>query len=110
MASSRLRQTPEGISSQPSRLDLRFGVARKSLVVGYLLWGFLGPFGGHRAYLRDYGMAIIYFFTGGLFSIGWFIDAFTLPGKVDRWNEQARLLAGVAPARVVSKRGYRRVT
>jgi TM2 domain-containing membrane protein YozV len=73
----------------------------KSLPASYLLWAFLGPWGAHRFYLRDYGWGVIYLLTGGLFLVGWFIDAFTLPGQVDRAN---RALAGdgLAPARLVS--------
>ena len=81
-------------------------MSRRSLVLAYFLWALLGPLGGHRFYLRDFGWGVIYFFTGGLFSIGWFVDAFTLPGKVDSYNR--RLDAGrIAPARLVSS-AYRR--
>jgi TM2 domain-containing membrane protein YozV len=82
-------------------------VSRRSLVIAYILWAFLGPLGGHRFYLRDFGWGIIFFFTGGLFSIGWFVDAFTLPAKIDRHNREVE--AGlIAPARLVGS-GYRRL-
>jgi len=78
-------------------------VSRKSLLVAYLLWFPLGPLGLHRAYLGSYGWALIYFFTGGLFSIGWFVDAFTLPAQVDRANRRTLDLAPIAPARLLKR-------
>lgn len=61
---------------------------RKSLPVAYVLWCVLGTLGIHRLYLRDYGWALIYACTGGLFLIGWFADAFLMPGKVEEANRQ----------------------
>ena len=58
----------------------------KSVGVAYLLWFFLGFVGGHRFYLGNIGTGILYFFTGGLFSIGWLIDVFLIPGKVVQAN------------------------
>jgi len=86
-------------------------VSRKSLLVAYLLWFPLGAFGLHRVYLGTHGWAIIYFFTGGLFSIGWFVDAFTLPAQVDRANRRNSELARIAPAQLVGTgKGYRRLS
>ncbi len=48
-------------------------------VIGYILWIF-GFLGAHRFY---YGRPIsgsIYFFTFGLFFIGWIVDLFLIPG------------------------------
>jgi len=50
-----------------------------SKVIGYILWIF-GFIGAHRFY---YGRSIsgtIYFFTLGLFLIGWIVDLFLIPG------------------------------
>lgn len=58
----------------------------KSKLVAYLLWFFLGVFGVHRFYLGKIGSGILYFFTLGVFGIGWFIDLFTLGGQVDTKN------------------------
>ncbi len=77
--------------------------------MAYLLWFFLGPLGGHRFYLRDFGWGLIFFFTGGLFSVGWFVDGFMLPARVDRENRKLVAQARVAPARLVAGRGFRRV-
>jgi len=49
-----------------------------SLAVGYLLWIF-GIFGAHRFYFGRPVSGTLYFFTLGLFLIGWIIDLFLMP-------------------------------
>ena len=39
-----------------------------------LLTVLLGWLGIHRFYRRQYGIGLLYMFTGGIFFIGWFID------------------------------------
>ncbi|MBI5403318.1 MAG: NINE protein [Ignavibacteriae bacterium] len=58
----------------------------KSKGIAYLLWFFLGTFGVHKFYLGKIGVGILYFFTGGLFLIGWIYDLFTLGSQVDIYN------------------------
>ncbi len=50
-----------------------------SLLVGYVLWIF-GFLGAHRFYYGKQISGTIYFFTLGLFFIGWIIDLFLIPG------------------------------
>lgn len=50
-----------------------------SLVVGYLVWVF-GFIGAHRFYYGKPVSGTIYFFTLGLFFIGWIVDLFLIPG------------------------------
>jgi TM2 domain-containing membrane protein YozV len=50
-----------------------------SQLVGYLLW-ILGFLGAHRFYYGKQISGTIYFFTLGLFFIGWIIDLFLIPG------------------------------
>ena len=50
-----------------------------SLLVGYLLW-ILGFLGAHRFYYGKQLSGTLYFFTLGLFFIGWIIDLFLIPG------------------------------
>ncbi len=50
-----------------------------SLMLGYLLWIF-GFLGAHRFYYGKQISGTIYFFTLGLFFIGWIVDLFLIPG------------------------------
>lgn len=49
-----------------------------SIPLGYLLWIF-GFTGSHRFYYGKPITGIIYFFTFGLFFIGWIVDFFLIP-------------------------------
>lgn len=62
-----------------------------SLLIGYLLWIF-GFFGAHRFYYGKRVSGTIWFFTLGLFLIGWLIDLFLIPG-MERQAER-RYVAG----------------
>ena len=60
-------------------------------VIGYLLWLF-GFTGAHRFYYGRPISGTIYFFTLGLFFIGWLIDLFLIP-SMDR-KADLRFTAG----------------
>ena len=60
--------------------------AQKGITEAYLMWFFLGIFGGHRFYLGHVGIGILYLCTCGGFFIGWFIDAFLMPELVMQAN------------------------
>jgi len=53
-----------------------------SLLIGYILWIF-GFMGSHRFYYGKQKTGTLWFFTGGLFGIGWIVDLFLLP-KMDQ--------------------------
>jgi len=55
------------------------GVDTHSKAVGYVLWIF-GFMGAHRFYYGRPISGTLYFFTLGLFFIGWIIDLFLIPG------------------------------
>jgi TM2 domain-containing membrane protein YozV len=57
-----------------------------SLVIGYILWIF-GFIGVHRFYYGKPISGTIYFFTLGLFFIGWIIDLLLIPG-MDRQADE----------------------
>lgn len=61
-----------------------------SLLVAYTfnLFPLTGVLGGHHFYLGRYFFGFAYFFTFGLFGIGWFLDIFRLPIIVRRANEK----------------------
>ncbi len=50
-----------------------------SVLMGYLLWIF-GFMGAHRFYYGRTVSGTIWFFTLGLFLIGWIVDLFLIPG------------------------------
>ncbi len=49
-----------------------------SILLGYLLWIF-GFIGAHRFYYGKQVTGVIWFFTFGLFFIGWIVDLFLIP-------------------------------
>jgi len=53
-----------------------------STLMGYLLWIF-GFMGSHRFYYGRQVTGAIWFFTFGLFFIGWIVDLFLIPGMSD---------------------------
>ena len=54
-----------------------------SKVIGYILWLF-GFTGSHRFYYGYPLLGTIYFFTFGLFFIGWLVDFFLIPSMDDQ--------------------------
>jgi len=49
-----------------------------SMVIGYIVWVF-GFLGAHRFYYGKPISGTIYFFTFGIFFIGWLVDLFLIP-------------------------------
>lgn len=62
-----------------------------SILIGYLCWLF-GFMGAHRFYYGNKVTGTIWFFTFGLFGIGWLIDVFLIP-SLDRAADR-RYVAG----------------
>lgn len=62
-----------------------------SKTIGYLLWIF-GFSGAHRFYYGRPVTGVIWFFTAGLFLIGWIVDLFLIP-SMDRAADR-RFAAG----------------
>lgn len=83
---------------------MRYDANKKSTLVAYLLWFFLGWFGGHRFYLGNTGTAIALLLITifsivlsvigiGLLGLGvvaiWvLVDAFLIPGMVRTKNNE----------------------
>ncbi|EIZ81079.1 TM2 protein [Novosphingobium sp. Rr 2-17] len=81
------------------RAQLRYDAQRKSPVIAYILWFFVGFLGAHRFYLGTTGAAVAQLLLGLLgwlpFFVGWgilgvwlFIDLFLIPGIAERKNYQ----------------------
>lgn len=51
---------------------------QKSWLVAFGLCFFFGVIGVHNFYCGEIGMGLLYFFTGGLFGIGWIVDIFRI--------------------------------
>jgi len=62
-----------------------------SVLLGYLLWIF-GFIGAHRFYYGKQVTGVIWFFTLGLFFIGWIIDLFLIPAMAR--EAERRYVAG----------------
>jgi hypothetical protein len=54
--------------------------------MAYLLWLFVGLFGGHRIYTQNYLIAVLQFFTVGGCGVWWIFDLFFISGRVDLLN------------------------
>lgn len=59
------------------------------VIVGYLFW-ILGFIGAHRFYFGKPLTGALWFFTGGLFLIGWIIDLFLIPSMAEEANHRYR--------------------
>ena len=55
---------------------------KRSILIAYLLWFFLGVLGIHRFYCGKYISGTIWFLTGGLLGVGWLIDIILIPSMV----------------------------
>lgn len=66
----------------------------KSKSTMFLLWLFTGLLGGHRFYVGKNLSGIIYFFSAGLFFIGWGLDFFRLGSMVDNYNMRYGMMHG----------------
>lgn len=55
-----------------------YGISTKSKWVAFVLCLFLGLLGIHRFYVGKIGTGLLWFFTGGLFFIGWFVDLLSI--------------------------------
>jgi TM2 domain-containing membrane protein YozV len=62
----------------------------KNKWVAFVLCLFLGMIGVHCFYTGKIGMGVLYFFTLGLFGIGWIIDIIRIlvGGYYDKWGRQ----------------------
>ncbi|MGB7327872.1 MAG: TM2 domain-containing protein [Rubripirellula sp.] len=59
------------------------------VIVGYLFW-ILGFVGAHRFYFGKPLTGFLWFFTGGLFLVGWIVDLFLIPSMAEEANHRFR--------------------
>jgi TM2 domain-containing membrane protein YozV len=78
--------------SNDTRALMLYEANKKAAVVAYLLWFFLGLFGGHNFYLKRTGVAVTQLIlsltlVGMLITMFWvLVDAFLIPGWVRTQN------------------------
>ncbi len=66
--------------------DLRYRSGRINYNIAWILLTFLGLLGVHRMYMGKWITGIIYLLTGGLFSLGYFYDYWTLNNQITEIN------------------------
>ena len=78
------------VQAGPGTPGYRGEMSVKSKWVAFFLCFFFGVWGFHKFYVGKTGAGILYFFTFGLFGIGWVLDLiFILFGTfTDRWGRK----------------------
>jgi TM2 domain-containing membrane protein YozV len=78
--------------SNDARVLMLYEANKKTALVAYLLWFFLGLFGAHNFYLGRTGVAVTQLIlslilVGMIITIFWvLVDAFLIPGWIRRQN------------------------
>jgi TM2 domain-containing membrane protein YozV len=67
-----------------------YSTHRRSFLLAYCLWFFLGLLGIHRFYLGRPLTGLLWFATGGLLGVGWIFDFFWTAVMVNDENHEAR--------------------
>lgn len=76
------------IPSMDREADFKYTPGRIDYTIAWVLLTFLGVLGIHRMYLGKWITGIIYFFTGGLFGLGYLYDLWTLNTQIDLVNRE----------------------
>jgi TM2 domain-containing membrane protein YozV len=90
-------ETPPGMHQQgglspDTRALMLFEANKKTALVAYLLWFFIGLFGAHNFYLQRTGVAVTQLIlsltlVGMLITVFWvLVDAFLIPGWIRNQN------------------------
>jgi TM2 domain-containing membrane protein YozV len=73
--------------------DWRYLAGRLDYSIAWGLLTFLGMFGVHRFYMGKWVTGVLYFFTGGLFLLGYLYDYWTLNEQIDEIHRRDAGLA-----------------
>lgn len=76
------------IPGMESKAERRYRKGFYSYNVAWVLLTFLGIFGVHRFYMGKFLTGLIWFFTGGLFLLGYLYDYWTLNEQVSELNSR----------------------
>ncbi|EAQ81936.1 TM2 domain-containing protein [Blastopirellula marina] len=76
------------IPSMDRAADQRYAPGRVDYNIAWILLAIpgIGTLGAHRLYMGKWVTAIIWFFTIGLFGVGWLYDLWTLNAQIDEVN------------------------
>ncbi len=92
------QQIQQGLTKNPDGIKaiLTYDAQKKSALIAYLIWFFLGIFAVHRFYLGETKKALIFIASiiiGSMIQfvmvvpiIWWIVDAFLIPGLTQRYN------------------------
>jgi TM2 domain-containing membrane protein YozV len=90
----------QGGLSRDARALMLFDANKKSVLVAYVLWFFLGLFGAHNFYLKRIGVGVAQLILtitviGSVITLVWIIvDAFLIPSWVRNQNNLLALQLG----------------
>ena len=71
------------IPGMDRKADLKYVEGRIDYSLAWILQTFLGAFGVHRMYMGKWLTGILYLLTGGLLTIGWIYDFWTLNSQIN---------------------------
>jgi TM2 domain-containing membrane protein YozV len=70
---------------------LRFREGYIDYTLAWILLTFLGIFGVHRFYMGKIWTGLLFLLTGGLFSLGWLYDFWTINEQISEINSEVNL-------------------
>jgi len=74
------------IPSMDRKANVRFQTGTVNYTVAWILLTFLGFFGIHRFYMGKWLTGLIYLLTGGVFTLGYLYDYWTLNDQITEIN------------------------
>ncbi len=78
------------IPGMEKEADLKYEPGAKDFTLSWILLTFGGIFGLHRFYLEKWITAVLYLLTGGLFTLGYVYDYWTLNEQISEANRGVR--------------------